>query len=314
MTTCRYHVIHETLYRYAVPVTLSQHLLHLTPLDGEYQRLLHHAVEITPQAADYERYADWFGNRTAWLVVQQTHQQLRLISANSVDVMSRPTAWREASGPAWEQVAQSLGNFPSVEPLEAQECALPSEHAPMLEIARGWILQSFTPACPLLEAARDLMARIHTEFSFDTKASTVSTSVAETFAKRRGVCQDFAHVMVSALRTLGLAARYMSGYILTEPPPGKARLIGADASHAWVSLWCPGLGWVDFDPTNNLQPDLEHVVLGWGRDFADVTPMRGVILGGASHEVEVHVTVMPAGLRSLASLLDEVRARDLDAE
>ena len=163
----------------------------------------------------------------------------------------------------------------------------------------------------MLVACRHLMARIYREFEFDPKASTVATPVAETFRKRRGVCQDFAQLMLCALRSLGLSARYMSGYILTHPAPGKPRLIGADASHAWVSVWCPENGWVGFDPTNNLQPDREHVILGWGRDFHDVSPMRGVILGGASHEVEVQVSMMPAAARPLEALLAEVRRRSL---
>lgn len=312
MTSVRYHVLHETVYQYAVPVSLSQHLLHLAPREFQFQHVLGHDLEITPAATECERYTDWFGNRTAWLAVHQPHETLRLISASTVDVLARPAAWRDDGGPAWEAVAEALARFPGTEPLEAQECVMPSLQAPLLEPLRQWTLRCFTPGRPLLEATRHLMRRIHGEFAFDPKATTVATPVAETFRRRRGVCQDFAHLMISALRSLGLAARYMSGYLLTTPPPGKPRLIGADASHAWVSLWCPGVGWVDFDPTNNLQPDLEHVVLGWGRDFSDVTPMRGVILGGASHEIDVRVTVMPSSLHEMATLLAEVRSMPIE--
>lgn len=302
-----YHVLHETVYYYESTVSMSQHLLHLTPRDFEYQHVLEHDLEITPAATECERYEDWFGNGTTWMALRRPHDDLRLIAASTVEVLPRPPAWRQASGPAWERVAEALARFPSREPLAAQECVMPSVHVPLLDPLRQWALASFAPGCGILTATRHLMRRIHAEFAFDPDASTVATPVAETFKRRRGVCQDFAHVMISALRSLGLAARYMSGYILTTPPPGKPRLIGADASHAWVSLWCPEVGWVGFDPTNNIQPELEHVVLGWGRDFADVSPMRGVILGGASHEVQVRVTVMPAELKDMNSLRRAIR-------
>ena len=307
----RYHVIHETLYRYAAPVSLSQHLLHLTPRDWRYQRLERFQLDISPDPASLQSHADWFDNPSTWLALRQPHDMLRLIAASTVEVLPRPAAWREAAGTPWEDVAAMIVAFPSPAPLDAQECALASAQAPVLDEVRRWALLSFTPRRPLLEATRDLMRRLYTEFTFDPKASTVATPVADTFRKKRGVCQDFAHLMLSALRSLGLAARYMSGYILTHPAPGKPRLIGADASHAWVSLWCPENGWVGFDPTNNLQPHLEHVILGWGRDFHDVSPMRGVILGGASHEVEVQVTMMPAESRAFDELLEEVRGRSL---
>lgn len=307
-----YHVIHETLYRYGAPVSLSQHLLHLTPRPFDFQRTLHHQIDILPAPVESETHVDWFGNPAQWIAVRQPHAMLRLMAASTVEVLPRPRTWRNASGPAWENVAAQLAAFPSAAPLDAQEFALPSSQTPLLEEVRQWALASFPPRRPLLEAARHLMQRIHGEFGFDPEASTISTPLADTFRQRRGVCQDFSHLMISALRSLGLAARYMSGYILTHPAPGKPRLVGADASHAWVAVWCPDTGWVGFDPTNNCQPDLEHVLLGWGRDFADVTPMRGVILGGASHEVEVQVTMMPAQLRDFDELLAELRQRPLE--
>lgn len=310
--TTRYHVIHETLYRYAAPVSLSQHLLHLTPRDWDFQRLAHFQLDISPDPASLQSHDDWFGNPATWLALRQPHDRLRLIAASTVDVLPRPAAWREAVGAPWETVAARIAAFPAAAPLDAQECALPTAQTPALDDIRRWALTSFTPGRPLLDATRDLMHRLHADFAFDPKASTVATPVSETFRKKRGVCQDFAHLMLSALRALGLAARYMSGYILTHPAPGKPRLIGADASHAWVALWCPENGWVGFDPTNNLQPDLEHVILGWGRDFHDVSPMRGVILGGASHEVEVQVTMMPAESYDFDDLLEEVRGRSLE--
>jgi len=304
-----YHVIHETVYHYAAPVTLSQHLLHLTPRNYDYQHVLRNSIELSPESTESEQGTDWFGNTLHWLAIRRPHDSLRLIAASTVDVLDRPLMQRNAPGPAWDVVAAQLAAFPCDAPLGAQECVMPSLHVPLLEDVRKWAQASFPPGRALLEATRHLMQRIHEEFKFDPEASTIATPVSTTFKQKRGVCQDFAHLMLCALRSLGLAARYMSGYILTHPAQGKPRLIGADASHAWVSVWCPDLGWVDFDPTNRQQPRLEHVVLGWGRDFADVSPMRGVILGGASHEVDVHVTVMPAELRSFAALLEEVRKR-----
>jgi transglutaminase-like putative cysteine protease len=153
--------------------------------------------------------------------------------------------------------------------------------------------ECFPEGSPILVGVRALMIRIHREFAFDPKATTVSTPVMEVFERRRGVCQDFAHLMLSCLRSIGLAARYVSGYLLTRPPPGNKRLVGADASHAWVSVYCPGHGWVDVDPTNGIFPSLEHVTLGWGRDYDDVTPLRGVLLGGGDHELDIEVTVAP---------------------
>lgn len=307
-----YHVIHETVYHYATPVTLSQHLLHLTPRNYDYQHVLRTSIELAPEQTECEQRIDWFGNVMHWLAIRRPHDTLRLIAASTVEVLDRPLLQRTAPGPVWEEVVEYLSAFPCHAPLSAQECLMPSTHVPLLEEVRKWALQSFTPRRPLLEATRHLMQRIYEEFKFDPAASTIATPVSTTFKNKRGVCQDFAHLMLCALRSLGLPARYMSGYILTHPAPGKPRLIGADASHAWVSLWCPEFGWVDFDPTNRQQPRLEHVVLGWGRDFADVSPMRGVILGGASHEVDVHVTVMPAENKVFQGLLEEVRKRPIE--
>jgi transglutaminase-like putative cysteine protease len=157
----------------------------------------------------------------------------------------------------------------------------------------AWTSACFPPGAPLLAGVRALMNRIHDDFAFDPKATTVSTPVMDVFAHRRGVCQDFAHLMLSCLRSIGLAARYVSGYLLTRPPPGRARLVGADASHAWVSVYCPDYGWVDADPTNAVFPSLEHVTLGWGRDYDDVIPLRGVLLGGGDHTLDIAVTVAP---------------------
>jgi transglutaminase-like putative cysteine protease len=164
---------------------------------------------------------------------------------------------------------------------------------PWSAAARDYAQASFTPGCNWFEAVHDLMGRIHGDFRFESGATTVSTPVETVLERREGVCQDFAHLMIAGLRALGLPALYMSGYLLTQPPPGQPRLVGVDASHAWVAAWAPGLGWVEFDPTNNTLADERFVVLGWGGDFADVAPLRGVILGGGEQRLSVEVSVWP---------------------
>ncbi|MDQ8021783.1 MAG: transglutaminase family protein [Moraxellaceae bacterium] len=305
----RYHVLHDTIYHYGAPVSLAQHLLHLVPRETEQQHVLHHELSIQPEPTERRIRQNWFGTEEIHITVSEPHDTLRVLAASTVDLQGRPAAHREAAGPAWEEVVASLARYPGDAPLDAVECTQASPLVPTAESLRAWANPSFKAGRPLLEAARELNSRLFEEFTFDPKATTVGTSVLQVLQQKRGVCQDFTHLMLGALRSLGLAARYMSGYLLTSPPPGKPRLIGADASHAWIALWCPGHGWVEFDPTNDCQPQDEHIVLGWGRDFTDVTPMRGVILGGADHEVTVEVTVMPAELHSLDSLIEEVSNR-----
>ncbi|MCY1426970.1 Transglutaminase-like superfamily protein [compost metagenome] len=210
-------------------------------------------------------------------------------------VLPRPTL-QLADSPAWEQVRLELsysGRPLGVEELEAARFRFESPYVNLKQNFVAWADDCFVPGRPLLLAVQALMAKIFSEFTYDAAATQVATPLAQVLEEKRGVCQDFAHLMLACLRSRGLAARYVSGYLLTQPPAGKPRLIGADASHAWIAVWCPQLGWVDFDPTNNLLPALEHITLAWGRDFGDVSPLRGVILGGGSHDPEVSVTVMP---------------------
>jgi transglutaminase-like putative cysteine protease len=191
------------------------------------------------------------------------------------------------------RLAYTAGRRPHPADLEAARFLFESTRVRNKRELAAWTSACFPPGTPILVGVRSLMNRIHDQFKFDPKATTVSTPVMEVFAKKRGVCQDFAHLMLSCLRSIGLAARYMSGYLLTRPPAGRPRLVGADASHAWVSVYCPGHGWVDTDPTNAVFPSLEHVTLGWGRDYDDVIPLRGVLLGGGEHALEIAVTVVP---------------------
>jgi transglutaminase-like putative cysteine protease len=292
----RYHVLHETRYRYRHPVGLSRQLLRLEPRALPYQRLLRHDLFVTPTPELLETREDAFGNPLKSLCIEADHDALVVRAASWVEVSPRRWPDDEAT-PPWEAVAARVayhaGQGLSDEELEATRVLFESTRVRNKRELAAWARVCFPAGAPLLRCVRALMTRIHQEFTFDPQATTVSTPVMEVFAKRRGVCQDFAHLMLSCLRSLALPARYVSGYLLTHPRPGEPRLVGADASHAWVSVYCPGFGWIDVDPTNAVLPSQEHVTLGWGRDFDDVSPLRGVLLGGGEHELDIAVTVVP---------------------
>ncbi len=300
MDAIRYNVVHETLYNYAAPVALSHQMLHLTPRALPWQRPLAHAVSVEPFPEEFTRGTDYFGNAVCHAVLVAPHRALAVRAESTLEVLPREDRALQAGTPAWDALRTRL-RAPLAPGEDAQRAQLGAAEflyespfvrfgAALAEYART----SFPPARPVAEAALDLMRRIHADFEFDASATTLATPLTEVLEERRGVCQDFAHLMVGCLRMQGLAARYVSGYILTSPPPGMPRLIGADASHAWASVWCGAeAGWLDLDPTNDSVAGQEHITLGWGRDFGDVTPMRGVILGGGEQELEVRVTVSP---------------------
>lgn len=296
MSERRYHVLHQTAYRYEAPVTLSYQSLHLTPRELPWQRIESHAVKVDPAPTRRRDGHDAFGNPIVDVALEGPHEVLEIVAESVVTVGRRPVPEPHAT-PPWETVRDALafraGWRPPAAVIEATQFLFESTHVRVKRELGQWAQASFAPGLPVLAGAMALMKRIHAEFRFDPRATTVSTPVMTVFQDRRGVCQDFSHFMVSCLRSLGLAARYVSGYLLTTPPPGKERLIGADASHAWVALFVPEAGWIELDPTNGLLPGTAHVTLGWGRDFADVTPLRGVILGGGEQELDVAVTVMP---------------------
>jgi len=285
-------VAHRTLYRYASSVTVSHHEGRLTPRQTEWQRLLSHEIQIEPEPEIRRRRTDYFGNRTLYFGMNEPHRELQVTAESIVVVAERPSEPIEVS-PQWEQVVTRLSTDRRSDVLAASEMSFASPLLPSPGLFRDLAVPSFTPGRPVLEVARDLTRRIHAEFVYDPSATDVFTSVEQVLSRRRGVCQDFAHVMIGCLRANGLAARYVSGYLLTHPPPGKTRLVGADASHAWVSVWVPEHGWVDFDPTNDVIPDSDHICAAYGRDFSDATPLRGVILGGGAHGIEVAVDVQP---------------------
>lgn len=289
-------VTHETAYDYAPPVRTAQHMAHLKPVHNGQQQLLEHRITIEPAPAQQTEAVDVYGNTRTFFSLQAAHETLRVVA----DSLVSTTAPAEPeSALAWEEVRERLRYHRAAHYDPAAEFAFASPYVPRHEDFVAYAQPSFAAGRPLLEAARELMHRIHADFEYATQATDVNTPALEALALRKGVCQDLAHVMLGCLRSLGLAARYVSGYLLTEPPPGQPRLVGSDASHAWVSVYLPEDGaaggrWTDLDPTNDRAPGEDYVTLALGRDFSDVSPMRGVIHGGANHALRVAVTVAPA--------------------
>jgi transglutaminase-like putative cysteine protease len=298
MKSASYVVVHDTKYQYEHPVGLSRQILHLTPRVVPWQSVSAHSIAVTPQPGDGVASAeDAFGNPTRAFCIDTDHDALDVRAESTVVITARDYPADDAT-PAWDAVRERLayraGTKPLAADLDAARFLFESIRVRNKRELAAWTASCFPRGTPLLRGVRKLMERIHGDFKFDPAATNVSTPVMDVFAKKRGVCQDFAHLMLSCLRSIGLAARYVSGYVLTRPPPGRPRLVGADASHAWISVYCPEHGWVDADPTNAVFPSLEHVTLGWGRDYDDVIPLRGVLLGGGDHELKVEVTVVPA--------------------
>ena len=278
-----YRVRHVTAYGYELPVEMATHLLHLTPRPLARQRVLRTSLACDPAPTRRTEALDHFGNPTAWLYLDRPHGRLTVTADSTVDVTSPPPLPDDT--PPWEAIrGLALRNA------EAAEFLFPSPTLPPVEAARAFLAPYFTPGRPVGEAALGLIAHFRDHMAFRAGVTTVSTPVEEVLRRRAGVCQDFAHLLVTGLRMLGIPARYVSGYIRTWPAPGGVRRVGADQSHAWVAAWMgPEAGWVEMDPTNSLFVADEHVVLGWGRDFGDVSPLLGVILGGGKHSVTVGV-------------------------
>jgi transglutaminase-like putative cysteine protease len=288
----RYRVVHETSYQYSSLVTSSRQIAHLSPRQTSWQQVLSHSMDITPNCDEQTDGIDYFGNRMVSLFVDEPHQAL-IVRAESEVIVARYAPLPGAPSPPWENSLAVKGEWGPGTDLEVEAYRVPSPSVPLLASARAYAAPSFTPGRPWLTALLDLTQRIRREFVYDPKATTITTSVQEVLALKRGVCQDYAHLMLSCLRSLGIPARYVSGYVLNRSHADGSRLTGADASHAWVSAHCPGLGWVAFDPTNGKIADIEFVTLGWGREYLDVTPLRGVVLGAASQQLAVAVSVTP---------------------
>jgi transglutaminase-like putative cysteine protease len=287
----RYEVNHRTTYRYSIPVSFSHHLTHLSPRPCAYQTCHRSALIVLPTPTYHAQARDYFGNPVSYITLQQQHKELILHAKSVIDVEPMAPADASRSAP-WDGIYQRLFHDTSDEGLEALQYVFETPKTRADQAIRAYALDCFPPGRPLLEGVLELTSRIHREFRYDTTATTVSTPVEAVFEARRGVCQDFAHLQIACLRALRLPARYVSGYLHTRPPEGKEKLIGADASHAWLSVWSPGQGWVDIDPTNDMVVSVDHVTVAWGRDYDDISPVNGAILGGGKHTVQAAVDVV----------------------
>ncbi|EFK08469.1 transglutaminase-like protein [delta proteobacterium NaphS2] len=286
----RYRIRHQTTYQYSEPASLSQNELFLHPRETLFQRVLKSGLTIEPEPQYMHDRTDYFGNRATVFMVQHSHSELTITAQSVVETTPRTLPSAESTVP-WETAVRRIAACEPPKGLYAKQFAFASPLVTVGENALAYARPSFAPGTPVLMGAVDLMGRIFTEFTYDKSATTVETSVEQVLETRKGVCQDFSHLAISCLRSLGLAARYVSGYLKTYPPPGKEKFIGADASHAWLSLFVPDIGWVDLDPTNNLIPGESHIILAWGRDYGDVTPVKGVVMGGGVHTLSVMVDV-----------------------
>lgn len=289
----RLAVSHATRYRYDTPVEVAHHSAHLRPRDTDRQRCLRWALRIDPPPdGAVQESLDAFGNWRHGFNHAANHQRLEVVSTAEVLVDAVPEL-RHSASPAWPTAVDSLRYRAGLQQPEATGFSLGSGFAPVHPALRAFIAPLLQPDRPVLELAWALMLEVHRRMAYRPHSTDVATDAVTALAQGQGVCQDFAHLMIGAWRSAGLAARYVSGYLLTEPPPGQPRLQGADASHAWVAVWCPENGWVALDPTNAMAVGQDHVTVAWGRDYADVAPLRGVIRGGGRVPPEVAVTVSP---------------------
>ena len=295
------HITHETCYDYAPAVDIAQHMAHLQPLNTANQQLLSHTLSVFPEPTQQTSMVDVYGNTRSFFSLQAAHTQLNVVACSLVSTQV-PPQWNNTV--PWEQVREQF-RYCAKSPFDAAvDFVFASPYVPRHADFADYARPSFTREATLLLAARDLMQRIHTDFTYESHSTEINTPAREALAQRKGVCQDFAHIMIACLRAYGVPARYVSGYLLTHPAPGQPRLVGSDASHAWVSVYLPepqnsavAGRWCDFDPTNNRDgwgsPGEDYVTLAVGRDYADVSPLRGVIHGGANHRLKVAVTVEP---------------------
>jgi transglutaminase-like putative cysteine protease len=295
----KYRVRHETTYRYAADVMHSHHLLHLVPRPTPYQECLEHEIEIDPVSHRRVNGQDAFGNPLVRLELTQPHRELRVISQMQIVVHARPAVSLDSTD-AWERVRDSFsyhGAWPSRDQLDAARFRHESPHVRLKQSFTDYSTVCFPQGRPILACAEALSTKLHRDIEYAPGVTTISTSPTEVVETRRGVCQDFAHLMISCLRSRGLPARYVSGYLRTNATQTESgeKLVGDAASHAWVAVWSPPYGWIEFDPTNGCFAGTDHIAVAWGRDFGDVSPLRGVILGGADHKLSVTVRVEPEG-------------------
>lgn len=289
----KYRITHITRYKYEHDIANSYNRGCLLPRGLLYQKIESSRLSVTPNPSSLYSHPDFFGNLYTFFHVNTVHRQMSVKVTSQVDVMPRGLADAPARSMPWEEALKTLDQSHDRLGLQARMLRVGTRMAPTDEVMADFARDIFEPGLPLLEGARRLTHQIFSEFTYDPGFTTLATPVHTVLEERRGVCQDFAHVAISALRSLGIPACYVSGYLETIPPPGQERLVGADASHAWFSVYDPSLGWVDFDPTNDLMPDERHITIAFGRDYADVVPLKGLMSGGGAHDLKVEVDVMP---------------------
>ena len=289
----RLRVEHRTLYEYPTPLVKSRHVAFLCPRETPRQRLLAHRLDITPEPTYRASRSDYFGNVADFIAVIAPQDCFEVTATSEVEITARPPLPDAGSTAPWEKLRDALAYRSGSRYGEEAEFVFASPHVPLSPPLAAYGKRTIRPGRPLLAGLTGLMDAIREDFRYVQDSTDLTTPVTRLLEERKGVCQDFAHLMIACLRSLGLPARYVSGYLLTAPPPGQPRLTGADASHAWVQAYVPELGWIDFDPTNGIVPDGQHVTLAWGRDYGDVSPLRGVIVGGTGHALKVAVTVTP---------------------
>ena len=302
----KFRVTHTTTYNYGDPVAVCHNQVHLTPREGRRVKCPSHRLTIRPTPAHAVHRRDYFGNLVHWFSIEESHRRLTITATSRVRVFP-PEYSEDAPSPSWEAVRDSLRDGSADNWLEAVQFTFESASIPLSEELADYARPSFPPGRPILQGVRELTSRLYTDFEYDPRATEVTTPTLQAFAMKRGVCQDFAHIEIACLRSLGLAARYVSGYLRTvaaprngcgaadpsRPAPGEVPLVGADQSHAWLSVFCGPLGWLEFDPTNDTMCSLDHIMLAWGREYSDVAPIKGVFLGGGAQSHTVAVDVQP---------------------
>lgn len=300
----KYRITHTTRYHYSQAVELCQNEARLHPRDFWRQQCLSTQFEISPAPIDFHERIDYFGNHVAYFAIQQAHTQLVVTTISEVVIFPEQQTFDLFNQLSWEQAQSLLQEIPipgqsqspmpdqSLDILDARRYILDSPMVPTGCEISCYAQPSFLPNRPLVDVVRDLMQRIHNDFIYDPSFTTIATPLSDVLNHRRGVCQDFAHLAIACLRAYGIAARYVSGYVETRPEPGRQRIVGADASHAWFAVFIPGIGWLEFDPTNNTVPLDRHITLAWGRDYTDVTPLKGMAYGGGQHTLTVSVDVL----------------------
>lgn len=288
----KYKITHTTKYSHTEAVPVCHNVVHFAPRNLPHQTCEQFRLVVHPEPFEVSNRDDYFGNHVSYFAIDHAHRALTVTATSQVNVSDHEELAANSTTP-WEEVAAQLLTDRTEPWLDAYQYVFATPRTKFFEALAEYARVSFTPKRPILEAAMDLTSRVHKDFSYDPRATTVQTPIREVFQNRRGVCQDFAQLQIACVRSLGLAARYVSGYLRTHPPPGKPRLVGADASHAWLSVFCGKDGWIALDPTNNVRTSSDHITVAWGRDYNDVCPIQGVIVGGGEHRLSVSVDVAP---------------------